>query len=539
MNAALFTALFMVLIVIVYSFTIQQRDGFQPTLHIPESPVKQKNLVENSDNNYSPMAVASLGAAPGAIATYNALPYEDPSLEKAKYKRILNLQTTLQGFLANEAPHIEEMSDPSIQLPLNVARSDLEKLRNEVLVLKRNPGIDASMTQEDVDEIQANLVYLQKKWRLSVYNDDSVEGFDNWVDNYNKHYDSYSQKYAHGKYDDYTTANTCNDWQDNNWQDKEPSLYDKIKTYVFPDNNNYDNNPDSSVATQQDLTNLINKINATTTNLGSSGSTDPVIVARISVLNNIKFKINAILEGLQDGSRAPTDVPITKDSINNFLKAISNTDSPLPKIFGSNTFLSDLFPAYSSGDVDGAKIAQYLFTKYSDTLFKGISWNLNLTYQNETQQNLANAISSLNTSNINASPSSNNSSNTVSNDIKPFITSLLNNSITNPLPFVNTNNTSNTIFSQLNNQYFNSNSHSTKGQTFDWHERANFICDAIDKRGMKSADFGCLKPDAYVSDDFSWRGYAKMVCTRLGTSYDTGLPEVCGCPPLTWGGWKP
>ena len=55
---------------------------------------------------------------------------------------------------------------------------------------------------------------------------------------------------------------------------------------------------------------------------------------------------------------------------------------------------------------------------------------------------------------------------------------------------------------------------------------------------MNPKDFGCLGNNEYVSENFSWRGYAKMVCTRLGTSYDTGLPETCGCPPSTWSGWK-
>ena len=73
---------------------------------------------------------------------------------------------------------------------------------------------------------------------------------------------------------------------------------------------------------------------------------------------------------------------------------------------------------------------------------------------------------------------------------------------------------------------------------FDWHDRSNFICDAIQKRGLNPDDFGCLKSDQYVSDNFSWRGYAKMICSRLGTSYDTGLPESCGCPPPTWKGWR-
>jgi hypothetical protein len=78
----------------------------------------------------------------------------------------------------------------------------------------------------------------------------------------------------------------------------------------------------------------------------------------------------------------------------------------------------------------------------------------------------------------------------------------------------------------------------SKPVRFDWHERANYICEAVAKHGLDPGDFGCLSETDYVSDNFSWRGYAKMVCSRLSTSYDPGLPETCGCPPLTWSGWR-
>ena len=168
MNAGVFTTLFIILVLIVVFFTVHE--GFQehePVLHIPESPVKQKILVEKSQEDYAPSYVLAPGPAPGAIASFNSLPYRDPSLEKAKYQRILNVQTTLEEFLRNEAINMEDLSDPSIQLPLTSARADLSKLKSEIMVLKRNPGIDSSLTQSDVDEIQANLAYLQKKYRLS------------------------------------------------------------------------------------------------------------------------------------------------------------------------------------------------------------------------------------------------------------------------------------------------------------------------------------------------------------------------------------
>jgi hypothetical protein len=37
-----------------------------------------------------------------------------------------------------------------------------------------------------------------------------------------------------------------------------------------------------------------------------------------------------------------------------------------------------------------------------------------------------------------------------------------------------------------------------------------------------------------VSKDFSWKGYAQMICKRLGTVDEYGSDVVCGCPPDTW-----
>ena len=541
MNAGLFTALFLLLIVILTFYTIQQRDGFQPSLHIPQSPVKQKNLVENSDNNYAPMAVKSLGAAPGAIASYNSLPYQDPSLEKAKYQLILNLETTLNGFLTNEAPDMEEMSDPSIQLPLNVARSDLERLRNEILVLKRNPGIESTLTQEDVDEIQANLAYLQKKWRLSIYNETEIEGFQDA-----------SGSPVTDNSGSIMIDNSGSIMIDNSGSTVSGgSILQNVFNTVFgtPTASNALTTT-STNASLSDLNNLITRITTAIASLTMSGTTDPVVLARVNSLQQIKSKVQAIINEVNSGARAEADIPITKDAYNNFLKVITNTNSPLPQIFGSNVSISDLFPAYSAGDVSGAQMSQYLFNKYADILFKGLSWNVDigLTYHSEAEQNIANTIASNlknNNTNMNVNTyDTNNSSNMMmGGNAFPFQTSLLSNSILNPASFTQTN-TSND-FSQLNNQYFNSNvssnttgSNPTHPQRFDWHERANFICDSIQNRGLNPGDFGCLKASDYVSDDFSWRGYAKMICSRLGTSYDTGLPEVCGCPPLTWSGWR-
>lgn len=485
MSSLYFIILFGILISVALSFTVnKKKESFQNkevVFHQPESPVVQKNL-NDTLQAYTYPSDTLLSPSPGQIASFNSLPYIDPSLEKAKYERILNVQTTLQGFLDNEAKSLSDLSDPSIVLPLTTARGDLVRLRNEVMVLQRNPGIDSSLTQNDVDEIEANLVYLQKKWRLSIYNDiNNIENF-------------------------------------------------TVEGFESSDR-----------ASLNQLNSLISKIDTTTTLLSSSGTNDPVFSARIQALNNLKIRIQGIVREVESGSRPESEIPITQSAYENFLKNINNNDSPISNLMTSSGLpptLSDLFPAYSYGDVSGANLAKYLFNKYADTLFKGLSWNLNIQYTSESEQELARNI--LNS--VQQPPQATLSPVSISKDnklstISP-ITDTSSDSSNNKVPTNQEIQDNRGEFSSTITDLMNRGNKQTKPQKFDWHEKANYICDAIQKRGLNPDDFGCLKPDQYVSENFSWRGYARMICHRLGTSYDTGLPESCGCPPLTWGGWR-
>ena len=73
---------------------------------------------------------------------------------------------------------------------------------------------------------------------------------------------------------------------------------------------------------------------------------------------------------------------------------------------------------------------------------------------------------------------------------------------------------------------------------FDWKTRAKQICENARKMGLNPADFGCMPEGTTVSPNFSWRGYARMICNRLQTHYYTGTDVACGCPPINWPGWN-
>jgi hypothetical protein len=74
---------------------------------------------------------------------------------------------------------------------------------------------------------------------------------------------------------------------------------------------------------------------------------------------------------------------------------------------------------------------------------------------------------------------------------------------------------------------------------FDWKQRSSFICEQIRMRGMNPDDFGCSAAVQKENDPkFSYRGYTAMICSRLESTMDPGLPVSVGCPPASWPGWK-
>ncbi len=77
----------------------------------------------------------------------------------------------------------------------------------------------------------------------------------------------------------------------------------------------------------------------------------------------------------------------------------------------------------------------------------------------------------------------------------------------------------------------------SQATTFDWKTRAKHIEAQIRKRGYPDTAYGLMPPNATVSAEFSWKGYAKMLCSRLQANMDTGLAQACGCPPNGWKGW--
>jgi len=260
----------------------------------------------------------------------------------------------------------------------------------------------------------------------------------------------------------------------------------------------------SAKASKSELENAKLRVDVEIARLQASGTTDPAFAARITLLQRISEAIDTIVKQLKNNTMLPSEVPITEKDLRSFLPSISDPSSPVTRFLNSIDAPGDshsLFPAYQAGDVNAANLANKVLNKllnaYDDKYNTGVSWDLSLHYGKG------------------GSSSEGFESTTGGRGaFDQAISQIENDSGVRPtLPKPNADH-------------------------FNWKDRASQICESVRMRGLDPADFGCLANPSKVGQDFSWRGYAKMVCTRLQTTTDEGLPETCGCPPIAWPGWR-
>ena len=259
-----------------------------------------------------------------------------------------------------------------------------------------------------------------------------------------------------------------------------------------------------------------------------SGTTDPVILQRIAKLKATQKFLLDIITKVESGQMREADIPITIAAYNNVLPALTSTSSALPQLIsdsGMNSILNSLFPVYGTGSVSGSQISKDFFNKYLSNFMKNISWDLNISSTSDAETQIAQEIAKGAIGEKHVNQSGNNTAGRnwhEENSYEDNDAQWANN--TKQKPIQSTQGTAPPKYAPVK---------------LDWKERSQQICDQISKRGMNPYDFGCLKNTDQVNESFSYRGYARMICNRLGTHYDPGVPELCGCPPPSWPGWKP
>jgi hypothetical protein len=227
--------------------------------------------------------------------------------------------------------------------------------------------------------------------------------------------------------------------------------------------------------------------------------------------------VKGIIEQLQTKKMLPTEVPIQKLDLDKAFPVLGKPNEPLPQILKSLQLpagLANVLPSNIQKDPATARLMNQLVDKYADTIVNGISAKFEVSYAPQQTEKARRAQS------------------TVDKIGFPSIADLENISQTKFIP--------KDIGQPVTDRFAHLPQEAGRGTAshFDWKERARQIEEQIRKRGLRSEDFGVMPRHQKVSSDFSWKGYTKMICTRLKATMDPSLPETCGCPPMDWKGWR-
>lgn len=429
-------------------------------------------------------SVADLPSAPiNGLAENNSLPYQDPASQKASNQMLSMLKADMDGFSTFELPGLVSVgkSDPSVSLPITRFKGDYQRVKDEVATLDKNPGLQSQLEINDIQDMAANLRFLQRQYR--------------------------------------TYANS-------NMVEKPKAGLSSVGLAAASAVEGFTTDPLDAPITSDQLNTLSQKLSVEIARLLASGATDPVIIARTSAYTKIRQTVDDLRARVKNNTLSVADIPIKLKDYQNFLPALGSNSAGIAGLLSSsgNATLSSLFNSYDVGDVSGAGVAAALFETYADDLLKGLSYNVTVSYTSPNDVSKEQAISSAwNAKNAFAALS--NSAGGVG-AAAAHVTDGFSGSGRGE-------------FEQKIHTLSRppSNAPSTAGH-FDWKTRVEAITENIRRAGMNPGDFGCLERGAQVSQDYSWRGHAKMVCSRLATNADPAIPEQMGCPPVSWKGWR-
>lgn len=235
--------------------------------------IKEQRLPIQAQPNSSVPGTLPFGpyAQTASVGSYQ---FKDPSLLPGDLKQMKQLSESIRSFLVFEGASVANSSDPTVTLPLTQLRADYEKLAQEVSVLDKNPGIDSTMSQQDLADTEGTLTFLRRKVRLFQSSGVVSEGFE-----------------------------------------------DMPKTK----------------ATKDDLQDLQNKIYAAILNLSASGTVDPVVQSRIKNLQSMYTDVSDMLSKLDKGIWSEIDIPVYKEDIQTALPQLDNPGAKLTELSGQGS----------------------------------------------------------------------------------------------------------------------------------------------------------------------------------------------------------
>ena len=453
---------------------------------IPKGLVPAKGDTEAMPN---PLIPGGLPFGPYAqMASVGSFQYQDPSSMPASLVQMKKLNEDLRSFLVFEGIHLSNSSDPTVSLPLTQLRADARKLQDEVAVLDKNPGVQSQLTQQVLADIEGSLTFLQKKVRLFETSGVISEGFrgsrTKGKDSKGKDKDTYKGK------------------------GKDRKGKDKDKDSKGKDNKS----KEKKRATKSDIVLLQTKTYAAILALSASGTVDPVVQARIKRLQEMYTALTDMVTKLNKGQWKESDIPVYKEDIQEILPNLAKPQKPVKDVFSQGNGKKLNLIEEQLSNLVGAENAQDVFKNLKERgMFKismDLGYNVNApTFKKEINLQKDGTMK----------PSDKINSNVVTKE---------------------TSNKPSGKGMEMDSAYdTNMKGSNDNVGKFDWKKRADTICEQVKLRGLDPLDFGCIPKDSLMTPAYSWRGYTKMVCGRLGTTMDPGLPVSCGCPPQTWKGW--
>jgi hypothetical protein len=526
-------------------------------VNVPKAGPDAAPIGDGDPKPFAPPSNALLAPPPGQMASVNSYPFDDPAAKKAPLKQLKNTLETLNGFLTNEAPSLKDSVDPAVQLPIETAESDLRRLQDEIAVINKNPGIDGSLTIGDLNGINANLAFLQKKWRLSS---NSVEGFQGGSPGSPGTGSPGTGSPGTGSPGTGSPGTgspgtgSPGTGSPGTGSPRSAGTGSPGSPGTGSPSSPGTGSPAAGKITLAQLKTLQINISGFITQLQNSGTKSAIITQRINTLGFILGQVTDMLTKIETTKMKESEIPITLSDYKAFLPFVdindptTNMNNPLPKLLsatGASSALANLFPYYFNGDLSGAQLAQELFKKYASNLFTDVGYtvNVNMNKKSDSErkvtEELAKALArgTLGDNSNLAFSDTDNDGNSYGKAPASSVSGMFNNiiqSLTGVKDAKDAKGGSSGVTVKTA-----AGSAPAAPAHFDWKNRSQEICDQVTKRGLNAYDYGCLNNPEDVGDNFSYRGYAKMVCSRLETNYDPSIPGLCGCPPPTWPGWRP
>jgi hypothetical protein len=280
-----------IIVYIVTSTRLSDSEGFKDA-GLPVNSVSEPTIPKGVEPKRLSIQAMPNASQPGTLpfgpygqqASVGSYQYQDPAQLPATLKQIRRLYEDLKGFLVFEGVSIANSSDPSVQLPLTQLRADSQRLEEEIAVLKKNSGIQSSLTQQNLADIRGALTFLQRKVRL------------------------------------FQTAGVI-------------STTEGFESGSGGD----DSESDLTRATQEDLEELQAKVYAAILTLSSSGSTDLVVQARIKNLQNMYSGLEGMVQKLNKGIWTEDDIPLYKADVSSLMPKLDDPSADISIQFSTDS----------------------------------------------------------------------------------------------------------------------------------------------------------------------------------------------------------